>query len=75
MEPGTEFFPMRHVFDMRFSKVFKVSRYRFQAMTDFFNIFNTNAISGINTTFGANLHKPTGVETPRQFRLSAQFDF
>jgi hypothetical protein len=52
-----------------------VNRYRFQAMTDFFNIFNTNAISGINTTFGANLHKPIGVETPRQFRLSAQFDF
>ena len=75
MEPGTEFFEMRHIFDMRFSKVFRVSRYRFQAMTDFFNIFNTNAISGINTTFGANLHKPTGVETPRQFRLSAQFDF
>jgi Carboxypeptidase regulatory-like domain len=75
MEPGTEFFPMRHVFDMRFSKVFTVSRYRFQAMTDFFNIFNTNAVSTINTTFGANLHKPTGVEAPRQFRLSAQFDF
>jgi len=60
---------------MRFSKAFKVERYRFQVMTYFFNIFNTNAISGINTTFGANLHKPTGVETPRQFRLSAQFDF
>ena len=75
MEPGTEFFPMRHVFDTRFSKVFKVSRYRFQAMADLFNIFNTNAISTINTTFGANLHKPTAVEAPRQFRLSAQFDF
>ena len=46
MEPGTEFFPMRHVFDMRFSKVFSANRYRFQVMTDFFNIFNTNAVVG-----------------------------
>ena len=43
MEPGTEFFSMRHVFDMRFSKLFRANRYRFQVMTDFFNIFNTNA--------------------------------
>ena len=75
MEPGTEFFPMRHVFDMRFSKLFRPNRYRFQVMTDFFNIFNSNATSTINTTFGANLHKPLTVEVPRQFRLGAQFEF
>ena len=75
MEPGTEFMSMRHVFDMRFAKTFGIDRYRVQVMTDFFNIFNTNAVSTINTTFGANLHKPTAVESPRQFRLSAQFDF
>jgi hypothetical protein len=75
MEPGTEFFPLRHIFDMRFSKLFRASRYRFQVMTDFFNIFNTNAVSLINGTFGANLHKPTAVEAPRQFRLSGQFEF
>jgi carboxypeptidase family protein len=75
MEPGTEFFSMRHVFDMRFSKLFRANRYRFQVMTDFFNIFNTNAVSAINTAFGANLHKPTLVETPRQFRFSGQFEF
>jgi hypothetical protein len=74
-EPGTEFLPMRHIFDMRFSKVLQVNRYRVQVMTDFFNIFNTNAISGVNTTFGGSLHRPTGVEAPRQFRLSGQFDF
>ena len=78
MEPGTEFFPLRHIFDMRFSKIVRASRYRFQVMTDFFNIFNTNAVAGINTTFGASLHRPGGlmaVEAPRQFRLSAQFEF
>jgi hypothetical protein len=78
MEPGTEFFPLRHIFDMRFSKVFRANRYRFQVMTDFFNIFNTNAIAGINTTFGGSLHRPSGqpaVEAPRQFRLSGQFEF
>jgi Carboxypeptidase regulatory-like domain len=75
MEPGTEFFPVRHIFDARFSKVFRVNRYRFQLMTDFFNIFNTNAVATINTTFGSNLHRPLTVEAPRQFRLSGQFDF
>ena len=75
MEPGTEFFPVRHIFDARFSKVFRVNRYRFQLMTDFFNIFNTNAVATINTTFGGNLHRPLTVEAPRQFRLSGQFDF
>jgi hypothetical protein len=75
IEPGTEFLPLRHIFDMRFSKVFRANRYRFQVMTDFFNIFNTNAISAINTTFGASLHRVTGVESPRQFRLSGQFEF
>jgi hypothetical protein len=75
MEPGTEFLPLRHIFDMRFSKIFRASRYRFQVMTDFFNIFNTNATSGINTTFGSSLHRPTGVEAPRQFRFSGQFEF
>jgi hypothetical protein len=75
MEPGTEFLSLRHIFDMRFSKVFRVNNYRFQVMTDFFNIFNTNAISSINTTFGSSLHRVTGVESPRQFRLGGQFEF
>jgi hypothetical protein len=60
---------------MRVSKVFRVNNYRFQVMTDFFNIFNTSAISSINTTFGSSLHRVTGVESPRQFRLGGQFEF
>jgi hypothetical protein len=32
-------------------------------------------VATINTTFGANLHRPLTVEAPRQFRLSGQFDF
>ena len=44
-------------------------------MGDFYNIFNTNAITSINTTVGGSLHRATGVVAPRQFRLGAQFDF
>jgi hypothetical protein len=82
VEPGTEFLPMRHVFDLRFAKLVRFDRYRFQIMADLYNAFNDNAVSSINTTYGASFFSPvnrwllpTGVTSPRQFQLSAQFDF
>jgi hypothetical protein len=79
VEPGTEYLSMRHIFDLRFSKLFRFEPVRFQIMADLFNAFNGNATSSINTTFattGTNRWLyPTGVTSPRQFRLSAQIDF
>jgi hypothetical protein len=73
---------MRHIFDLRFAKLFRLQRLRFQVMGDLYNIFNSNAVTAINTTYGASFFSPvnnwllpTNVASPRQFRLGAQFDF
>ena len=78
VEPGEEFLPMRHIFDLRFSKILRFDRYRFQLMADLYNAFNGNAVATINTTYGGAGNRwllPTAVTPPRQFQLSAQFDF
>ena len=78
LEPGTEFIAMRHVFDLRFSKLVRLDRYRFQVNADLYNAFNANGVQTINTTFATTSSRwlnATGVQDPRQFQLSAQFDF
>jgi hypothetical protein len=82
MEPNQDYLPMRNVFNFRFSKLFQVDNYRIRLSADLYNLFNENGISGINTTYGPNPFTgvnswmvPTMVTSPRQFRLSAQFDF
>ncbi len=82
IEPNKDYIAMRHIFDMRFSKLFTFNPYRFRLSADLYNIFNNNSVTGINTTYGVNAFTgvnswmvPTGVAAPRQFRLSAQFDF
>jgi hypothetical protein len=78
IEPGTEYIAMRHAFDLRFSKRVQFNRYRFQVNADVYNAFNANGIQSINTTFAtANSRwlNATGVQDPRQFQISAQFDF
>jgi hypothetical protein len=82
VEPNKEYVSMRHIFDLRFAKLFRLQRLRFQVMGDLYNIFNSNAVTAINTTYGASFFSPvnnwllpTNVASPRQFRLGAQFDF
>jgi hypothetical protein len=75
IEPGTQYLSMRHLFDLRFAKIFRVDRYRFQGMLDLFNAFNNNSVTSINTTYGTSWLLPTGIVSPRQIRVSAQVDF
>ena len=70
---------MRHAFDMRFSKLLRFNRYRLQLSADLYNAFNANGIQTINTTFStaatSRWLNATGVQDPRQFMISAQFDY
>ena len=69
---------MRHAFDLRFSKLVRFNRYRFQVNADVYNAFNANGIQTINTTFATTNSRwlnATGVQDPRQFQISTQFDF
>ena len=79
IEPGTEFISMRHAFDLRFSKLLRFDRYRVQLSADLLNAFNDNGVQSINTTFSTATNtswlNATDVQAPRQFQLSAQFDF
>jgi hypothetical protein len=78
IEPGTEYLGMRHTFDLRFAKLLRFNQYRLQVNADLYNAFNTNGIQTINTTFSTtntNWLNATGVQDPRQFLISAQFDF
>jgi len=75
IEPGTEYGPLRHVFDLRFSKLVRLARYRVQVNADLYNAFNANGVSAINTSFGPSWQYATAVQAPRQFQISTQFDF
>jgi hypothetical protein len=78
LEPGTEFISMRQALDLRFSKSVRLSTYRFQVNADVLNAINANGIQTVNTTFSTTTSSwlnATGVQDPRQFLLSAQFDF
>jgi len=75
LAPGTDFVPMRHIFDLRFSKLLRVSSYRLQLSADVYNAFNSNGVSTINTSFGTSWRYATAVQSPRQFQISTQFDF
>jgi len=78
LEPGSDYISIRQAVDMRFSKLIRLSGSRFQVNADIYNLFNENGVQSINTTFSttnSNWQNATGVQDPRQFQLSAQFDF
>ena len=78
LEPGTEYISMRHAFDLRLSKLVRLNRYRFQVNADIYNLSNANGVQTINTTFATTSSRwlnATGVQDPRQFQISTQFDF
>lgn len=81
IEPSTEYLDYVHNFDVRFSKIFNISRYRLTAGVDLYNAFNSSAVGGIRTGFGTTAApdprwlNPTGIAGPRQFRVNGSFDF
>jgi hypothetical protein len=78
LEPGSEYISMRQVVDMRFSKLVRLSASRFQVNADIYNLLNGNGVQTINTTFStttSSWQNATGVQDPRQFQISMQFDF
>ena len=74
IEPGTQSC-LCGTFDLRFSKLMRSARYRVQVNADLYNAFNSNAVSGINTSYGASWQYATQVQAPRQVQISTRFDF
>jgi hypothetical protein len=52
---------------------------KIRPQADFFNIFNSAAITSLNTSYAPPPNTtwkiPTGILNPRQFRVSVQVDF
>jgi len=61
--------------DVRLSKIFKFSRYRFQANLDAYNVLNSNAIRAVNSTYGAAWRTPTQILDPRLIQLGGTLNF
>src|SRR5204862_7220362 len=79
MEPNTVFGNRLNQFDMRFGRLFRKDRYRFQVMLDVYNVFNAAAVLAYNTTFSTAatrewLH-PTDVLQGRLYKLGGQSTF
>jgi carboxypeptidase family protein len=79
IEPNTMFGDRLNQFDMRFARIFKMNRYRFQGMVDIYNVFNKSAVLAYNTTFSTAptsewLH-PTDVLQGRLIKIGGQLTF
>jgi Carboxypeptidase regulatory-like domain len=61
--------------DLRFGKILKFGRTRFNAGIDVYNVLNSNAGLTYNQTFGTAWLAPTSVLTPRFMKVSVQIDF
>ena len=48
---------------------------RLQVMADIYNIFNTDAYTSVNTTYGSNWLQPTSILQARFVKLGAQLKF
>ena len=74
VQPGTMYGERSNLLDMRFSKIFKFSRYRTSVNLDLSNMLNGNAVTTLNNNF-ATWQVPTGIDLARFAKISASFDF
>jgi hypothetical protein len=61
--------------DLRFTKYVQFGGKRVQANFDLYNLFNSDDILGLNTTYGANWLRPTLVLNGRLIQFSANMNF
>jgi hypothetical protein len=79
IEPNTVFGDRLNQFDMRFARIFRKDRIRFQAMVDIYNVFNQAPVLSYNTTFStaatSEWLRPTDVLQGRLVKIGGQFTF
>ena len=61
--------------DLRFTKYVQFGGKRVQTNFDLYNLFNSDDILGLNTTYGANWLRPTLVLNGRLIQFSANMSF
>ena len=75
LEPNTERLDRRNLLDLRFGKVLRVGATRSVISLDLFNALNTDAVIGVNQTFGGGYLSPREITQARLMKISIQFDF
>jgi hypothetical protein len=73
--PETQFEPRWNQLDLRFARAVKTARMRIQPQFDIYNVFNSNAVLVMNTTYGPSWLTPTVVLPGRLLKLGVQVDF
>jgi hypothetical protein len=74
-EPGTEFLERVNQVDFAVSRDFRHGRVRVRPQFDFFNAFNNNAVTQVNTSFGPSLLQPQSILNPRLIRFNVRVYF
>ena len=76
VEPGTLYGERFNQFDFRVTKIFNLGgTARVRAMFDLYNLFNANAVTIEEPTFGPNWLAPTAIMPGRLAKFAFQFDF
>jgi hypothetical protein len=74
VEPGTIYGEQTNLLDLRFSKIFKVAKYRTSVNLDLSNALNSSGVTSYNNNF-ATWQQPTGIHLARFAKFSVNFDF
>jgi hypothetical protein len=78
VEPGSLFVERLNQIDLRLSKLFRFGGTKTAINFDFYNVTNSNSVTGENFAYGvggAGWRQPTSILLPRMFKIGAQFDF
>ena len=79
IEPGTEYAENHTQLDMRLSRRFSLGRVRIRGDAALYNVFNTDWVSSVNTTFSTAASnafmRPTGVLQGRLFKIGLQVEY
>ncbi len=73
--PGEYMLDRVNQVDFAVSRDFRVGQVRLRPQMDVFNAFNNNAVTQINSTYGANLLVPQIVLNPRLVRFNVRVSF
>ncbi len=73
--PGELYVERLNQIDLRFAKLFRINSTRTSINFDFYNVTNSNSITGENFAYGPTWTAPTSILTPRLFKFGVQFDF
>jgi hypothetical protein len=73
--PNTLFSRRINQTNIRLEKAFRLTRGKFRAMVDLFNLFNQNPVLAFNTRVNATYPLPTLIEPARMVKFGAQWDF